>query len=203
MPPAASYSPAGAQTYPKLDLQAFTATSRLLPAEWLHFRVTSGHMRSRDVIFCHVTTTSCELQPCRSSNLLKTWLTGLLHPLPGDLRSNDITSGSISVTWRLVTSFPVTWVLSKRSWRAYATSIKVKTVPSLGIAEGKNEYLNWLVWEFAESCLLNLSKQTHQVTEYFQWTFTLHQNLQNCACLLGKVPGKLLHMLIQVDLGTC
>ena len=58
--------------YPKLDLYAF----------YSHFQVTSGqmtsvlgHFQSRevtDVIPCHVTATSCKLQPCRSSNVPKT-----------------------------------------------------------------------------------------------------------------------------------
>jgi len=74
------------------------------------FRVTSGHVMSRDVISCHVTATSCELQPCRSSNVPKSRITGLLQPLPGDFRSNDVTSSSLPVTWGYVMSFPVTWL---------------------------------------------------------------------------------------------
>ena len=121
-----------------------TATSMWLPVKWRYFRVTSGHFRSRDVIFwhltaissmlqpcrssnvpktwlianysrfqvtsgemkslpdhfrsshvisCHVTATSCELQPCRCSNVPNTWLIGLPQPLPGAFRSNDVTSG--------------------------------------------------------------------------------------------------------------
>jgi len=66
-----------------------------------------GHVRSDDVISCHVTDT-CDLQPCRSWNVHKTRLTGLLQPLPGDFRSNDIPSGSLPVTWGDMTSFPVT-----------------------------------------------------------------------------------------------
>ena len=56
------------------------------------------HFRSRDVIFCHVIATSCGLQQCTSSNVPKTWLTSLLRRLPGDFRSNDVTSGSLPVT---------------------------------------------------------------------------------------------------------
>ena len=55
--------------YPKLDLEAFYG----------HFQVTSalmtslpGHLRSRHVISCHWTATSCELQPCKSSNAPET-----------------------------------------------------------------------------------------------------------------------------------
>ena len=69
---------------PNLDFQAF----------YSHFQTTSGqmmslpgHFRSRGshvVIFCHMTTSSCELQPCRSSNVSKIWPIGLLQPLPGD-----------------------------------------------------------------------------------------------------------------------
>jgi len=69
-----------------------TATSRQLPVNWLHIRVTSGHVRSRDVISCHVTASSCELQPCRKSNTPNTQAFGLVLPLPGDFRWDDITS---------------------------------------------------------------------------------------------------------------
>jgi len=68
--------------------------------KWRPIWVTSGHARSRDVISCHVTATSCELQPCRSSNVPKTRLIGLLQLLPGDFRSYDVHSGSLPVTWR-------------------------------------------------------------------------------------------------------
>jgi len=92
-PPPASFSPIGAQTYPKRHTPS-TATSRLLPIKWRHFRVNSGHVRSRDVISCHVTNASCELQPCKCSNVPKTELTGL-QPLPGNFRWNDVTSGHV------------------------------------------------------------------------------------------------------------
>jgi len=67
-------------------------------------RVTSVHLRSSD-ISCYVTATSFELQPCRKSNEQYTPVFGLLQPLPGDFRSNDVTSGSLPVTWGDVTSF--------------------------------------------------------------------------------------------------
>jgi len=144
-PPAASYSPVEAQTYPKVNLYAFyshfqgtsgqmtsllghfrsrdghllrvsalskikptenstytpTATSSWLPVKWRHFRVTFGNMRSRDVISCHVTATSCELQPCKSSNVPKSRLIGFythfqatsgqMTSLPGHFRSREVT----------------------------------------------------------------------------------------------------------------
>ena len=62
-------------------------------------------MESREVISCHVTATSCELQPCRTSNVPKTLLVGLLLPLPGDFWSNDVSSRSLPVTWGHVKSF--------------------------------------------------------------------------------------------------
>jgi len=86
-----------------------TTTSRWLPVKWRHFRVTSGQLKSRDVISCHVTASCCELHPCRRWNAQYTRVFGLLQPLPGDLRSNDVTSGSLPVTWGHVTSFIVTW----------------------------------------------------------------------------------------------
>ena len=58
--------------------------------------MTSGDMTSleghfwsreaREVISCRVTATSCELQPCSSSNMHKTRVFGFLQPLPGDFR---------------------------------------------------------------------------------------------------------------------
>ena len=80
-------------------------------ALYSHFQVTSGqmmslpghsgHFRSRDVISCHVTSTSCELEQCRTSNVPKTRLRGLLQhflvtsgemtPNSGDFRSHEIT----------------------------------------------------------------------------------------------------------------
>ena len=63
-----------------------------------HFWVTSDHVRARDVISCNMTATSCELQPCRSSNVHKTQVFNLLQPLPGDFRSNDVIFGPLLVT---------------------------------------------------------------------------------------------------------
>jgi len=87
-----------------------TATSRWLPIKWHHFRVTSDHLRSRDVISCNVTASSCELQPCKKSNAQCTTVCGLLQPLPGDFWSNDVTSGHFRsnefVTWFPVTGLP-------------------------------------------------------------------------------------------------
>jgi len=91
------------------------STQNDLQAIYSHFRVTSGqltilpsHFRSRDVISCNVPAISCELQPCGSSNVPKTWLIGLLQPFRRDFRSKDVTSRSLPVTWGNVTTFPVT-----------------------------------------------------------------------------------------------
>jgi len=89
---------------------ASTTTSRWLPVKWRHFRVTSDHLRSRDVVSCHMTSSSCELQPCRTSNAQYTPVFSLLQKLPRDFRSNDVTSGSLPVTWGQVTSFLTTWL---------------------------------------------------------------------------------------------
>jgi len=53
--------------------------------------VNSGHLRSRDVISCHVTASYCELQRCRKWNVQYTRVFGLLQPIPGDFRSNHVT----------------------------------------------------------------------------------------------------------------
>ena len=51
-----------------------------------------------DVISCHVTASSCEQQSSRIRNVQYSLVFGLLQPLPVDFRSNDATSGSLSVT---------------------------------------------------------------------------------------------------------
>jgi len=80
-----------------------------LPGKFQSNEVTSGSLpSSRDVISCHVTTSSCEIEPCRKSNPQYMRVFGLLQTLPGDFRSNDVTSGSLPLTWGHVTSFPVT-----------------------------------------------------------------------------------------------
>jgi len=81
-----------------------------------YFRLICDHVRSRDVISCHVTATSCELQPCRSSNVYKTQVDGLIQQLPGHFRSNYFTSGSFVITWGHVRSFPATWWLHSASF---------------------------------------------------------------------------------------
>jgi len=68
LPPPARYSLVVSQMHSICQFWPSTATSRLLPVKWCHFRITSGYVRSRDVIYCHVTASSCELQPCRKSN---------------------------------------------------------------------------------------------------------------------------------------
>jgi len=107
--PPASYSLVGSKTHSILQFSAFYNHLQVTSVKSRHFWVTSGHLRSPDVIFCNVTA-SCELQPCRKSNGQYTPVFGLLQPLPGRFRSNDITSESLPVTWGHVTSFPVTWL---------------------------------------------------------------------------------------------
>jgi len=83
LPPPASCSPVGAQTYTKPEFSAFYSHFLVISDE-MNFRVTSHYVRSCDVICFHVTATSCKLQPCRNSNVHKTRVFGLLQPLPGD-----------------------------------------------------------------------------------------------------------------------
>jgi len=85
-----------------------TATSMWLPVKWRHCRVTTAHLSSRDIISCHVTDSSGELQLFRKSKTQHTPVFGLLQSLPCDFRSNDVTSKSLLVTWSNVMSFPVT-----------------------------------------------------------------------------------------------
>jgi len=110
LPPPASYSLVGSKMY---RIQDFLEL-------YLHFQVTSGQMTSlpghfrspevRDFISCHVTASSCELQPYRKWNVQYKQVFGLLEALPGNFRSNDVTSGSLPVTCGHVMSFPVTWL---------------------------------------------------------------------------------------------
>jgi len=96
-------------------------------AFYRHFHVNFGQMMSlpkhvwspevRDVISCHMRASYCELQPCRKWNAQYTWVFGILHAVPCDIRSNDVTSGSLLVSWGHVTSFPVTWLPPTASYR--------------------------------------------------------------------------------------
>jgi len=98
------------------------ATSRWLPVKWHHFWVFAGHLRSLDVISCHATASSYEVQPCRKSNAQYTRVFGLLQQLPGDFLSNDVTSGhfwSPNVTWQ----FPVTWLSPPASYSLVGTQM--------------------------------------------------------------------------------
>jgi len=101
--PSASYSPVGAETHPKHEFSAF----------YSHFQVTSGQMTSFQlvsVMWGHMTATSSQLQPCRSGNALKMWVFVFLQPLAGHFQSNDVTSGSLPVTWVHMTLFPAMWL---------------------------------------------------------------------------------------------
>jgi len=84
------------------DFRSNDVTSGSLPFTW-------GHG-------CQFLSPDClhrEQQPCRKWNVQYTPVFGLLHPLQGALRRNDVTSGSLPVTWDHVTSFPVTWLPSR------------------------------------------------------------------------------------------
>jgi len=91
-------------------------------AFYSHFQFTFDQMTSLPVtwgpwvIFCHVTASSCEVQPGRRWNVQNTQAFGLLHPLPGNFRSNDVTSGTLPINWGHVTSFPVKWLLPLASY---------------------------------------------------------------------------------------
>jgi len=68
LPRPVSYSPIEAEMCQKREFYSSTATARSLPVKLSHLRVTSGHTRSHDITSCHVTATSCELQPSRHWN---------------------------------------------------------------------------------------------------------------------------------------
>jgi len=117
LPPPAIYRLVGNEMYSIRQFSAF----------YSHFQETSGqltylpgHFRSPEVTcrhFCHMTASSCELQPCVKWNVQYTRVYGLLQPLPGNFRSNDVSSGSLPVTWGHVTSFPVTWLPPSASYK--------------------------------------------------------------------------------------
>jgi len=110
LPLPASYSFVGSDMYSIREFWPSTTTCRWLPVKWHRFLVTFGNLSSRDVISCHVTAFSCELKACKKWNVEYTWDFGLLQPLHGDLRSNNVISGSPAVTWDQVTSFSVMWL---------------------------------------------------------------------------------------------
>jgi len=86
----------------KATVRPSTTTSRWLPVKWSPLQVTSGHLRSRDFISCHVTASYYELQRCRKWNVQYTQVFSLLQALPGDFRSMTSLPGpfrSPEVTW--------------------------------------------------------------------------------------------------------
>jgi len=117
LPPPASYSLVGIEMYSIRKFSAFYSHFQVTSGQMTSLSVTSGHLRSCDVISCHVTASYCELQPCRKWNVQNMWVFGLPPRLPGDFRSNDVTSKSLSVTWDHVTPFSVTWLPPTASYR--------------------------------------------------------------------------------------
>ena len=72
--------------YTKHKLPAFYSLFQVTSGQMMPLRVTSNHVRSRDVISSHMSSISCKLQPCRNSSVHKTRVFGLLQPLSGDFR---------------------------------------------------------------------------------------------------------------------
>jgi len=110
LPPPASYSIVGSRKPSICQFSVFYSHFQVTSGHRTSLPVTSGHLRSCYVIFCHLTASSCEQQPCRKLNTQNPLVFGLLQPLLGDIRSNDITSGSLPVTWGHVMSFSVSWL---------------------------------------------------------------------------------------------
>jgi len=72
-----------------------------------------GHFLSLEVMWRHFLPRGCLLRRAITLyevNVPYTRVFGLLHPLPGDFWSNDVTSASLPVTWGHVTSLPPTWL---------------------------------------------------------------------------------------------
>jgi len=89
LPPPASYSLVRSQTHSTRHFWPSTATSRWHPVKLRHFRVTSGPLRSRDIISCHVTASSSEVEPCRMSKTVY-----------ASFRPSTATSRWLPVRWR-------------------------------------------------------------------------------------------------------
>jgi len=64
LPPPASYSIVASQPHSIRQFSTVYIHFQVIPGKWHQFRVTSDHLRSPDVLLCHVTA-SCELQPSR------------------------------------------------------------------------------------------------------------------------------------------
>jgi len=89
LPPTASYSLVGSEMYSIRVFSAyipFQATS----VKWRLFQVTSGHLKSRDVISCRMPGSYWELQPCKKWKVHYTWV----------FRSSTATSRWLQVKWR-------------------------------------------------------------------------------------------------------
>jgi len=108
LPPPTSCSLLGSEMYSICQYSAFYGHFQVTSGEWRHFLGSSGHLKSHDVISRHVTASPCQLQPCRQWNVRYTPAFGLLQSIPGDFLSNDVTSGSLTVTSGHVMSIPVT-----------------------------------------------------------------------------------------------
>jgi len=94
------------------EFSAFYSHFQAPSSEMSHFRVTSGHLSSRDVISCQVTASYCELQPCRKLNVQHTRFFGIVQPLQvpsGPMSHFRVTSGHLrSHDVILVTCVPPT-----------------------------------------------------------------------------------------------
>jgi len=68
LPQPASNSLVKSQTHSIHQFSAFYSHFQMTCGQLTSLPVTSCHLRSRDVIFCHLTASSCKQQPCRKSN---------------------------------------------------------------------------------------------------------------------------------------
>jgi len=119
--PPAGYSFVQTQRTKDASLRPSTTTPRWLPVKLRNFW---SPVIMCDVISCHVTASFCKLQPCRKSNATKIKVFVLLQPLLNDFLSNDVTFGSLPVSWGLVTSFPVTWAPPPASYSLVGSQMR-------------------------------------------------------------------------------
>jgi len=98
LPLPARYSLVGSEMYSIRQFLAFQSLFLVTSGQITWLLVNSGHQGSRDIIYCHVTASFCELQPCRKWSVQYTGVFGLLQPLPGDFRSNVVSSESLLTT---------------------------------------------------------------------------------------------------------
>jgi len=116
LPPPSNYRFVGSETHIIREFSAFYSRFQV-NFRWnvtsASLLVTGGHVTSNS---CHMTDSSCNVQPCRKQNAHHTWVFGILQPYPVDFQWKVVTSGSLPVNWGDMTAFPVSWLPPPESY---------------------------------------------------------------------------------------